>query len=55
MYVLRGIITLYCLIICFEYIVMKTSYGWILRKSANFTVSPDFGATSSITGNIIFM
>ena len=34
---------------------MDISYGWILRKSANFTVSPDIGATSSITGDIIFV
>ena len=34
---------------------MDISYGWIQRKSANFTVSPDIGAISSITGDIIFV
>ena len=43
-------------IIYFELMLMDISYSWIQRKSARiFTVSPDIGATSSITGDIIFV
>ena len=57
MYVLRGIITVFYLklIFFFNKMSMDISYGWILRKSANFTVSPDIGATSSMTSGIIFV
>ena len=41
MYVLLGIITLFYLkIISFEYMLMDFSYGWSLRKSANFHCQP---------------
>ena len=34
---------------------MDTSYGWILENLLIFTVSPDIGATCSITSDIIFV
>ena len=35
--------------------MMDISYGWIKENLLIFTVSPDIGATSSITGDIIFV
>ena len=34
---------------------MDISFGWFVRKSAIFMVSPDIGATSSITSDLIFV